>query len=119
MTWLDRPYDMNGSVSPVVGIRPSDTAMCMNAVRPIVAVSPTARYCPKGSAAVLAMRKPSQQNSENSATTTQHAEESPLLADGAEQKIGVGVGQVAQLLLPLAEPDAEESAPSRSRRATG
>ena len=66
ITWLDRPYDMNGSVSPVVGIRPSETAMCMNAVSPIVAVSPTARYCPKGSAAVRAIRKPSQQNSANS-----------------------------------------------------
>jgi hypothetical protein len=44
ITWLDRPYDMNGRVRPVVGIRPSDTAMCMKAVSPTVAVRPTARY---------------------------------------------------------------------------
>ena len=61
---------MNGSVSPVVGMSPSDTAMCMNAVSPMVAVSPTARYCPNGSAAVFAMRNPSQQNSAKRSTTT-------------------------------------------------
>ena len=53
---------MNGSVRPVVGISPSDTAMCMNAVSPTAAVSPAARYWPNGSSAVRAMRKPSQQN---------------------------------------------------------
>ena len=47
ITWLDRPQDMNGSVSPVVGIRPSDTAMCMKAVSPMVVVRPTG-YCPNG-----------------------------------------------------------------------
>jgi hypothetical protein len=60
---------MNGKVRPVVGMRPSDTAMCMNAVSPIVAVSPTARYWPNGSAAVRAILNPSQQKSENRATT--------------------------------------------------
>src|SRR5215211_4972182 len=69
ITWLERPYDMKGKVRPVVGIRPSDTAMCMKAVKPIVAVSPTARYWPNGSAAVLAIRKPSQQKSANRDTT--------------------------------------------------
>ena len=110
ITWLERPYDMNGSVSPVVGISPSDTAMCMNAVSPIVAVSPTARYCPNGSDAVRAIRKPSQQNSANSEDHDQHAEESPLLADRAEQEIGVGVRQIAELLLALPEAGAEEPA---------
>jgi hypothetical protein len=71
ITWLDRPYDMNGNVRPVVGISPNDTAICMNAVSPIVAVSPTARYCPNGSDAVRAIRKPSQQNRAKRATTTQ------------------------------------------------
>ena len=71
ITWLERPYDMNGNVSPVVGIRPSDTAMCMKAVSPMVAVSPTARYWPNGSVTVRAMRKPSQQNRAKRATTTQ------------------------------------------------
>ena len=47
ITWLDRPYDMNGSVSPVVGIRPSDTAMCMNAVSPMAAVSPDGEILPE------------------------------------------------------------------------
>jgi hypothetical protein len=69
ITWLDRPYDMNGRVSPVVGMSPSETAMCMKAVRPIVAVRPTARYCPKGSDAVRAIRNPSQQNRANRNTT--------------------------------------------------
>ena len=110
ITWLERPYDMNGSVRPVVGISPSETAMCMNAVSPIVAVRPTARYWPKGSAAVRAIRNPSQQNSANRKTTTQHADESPFLADGAEQEIGVGVRQIAELLLSLAEAGAEQPA---------
>jgi hypothetical protein len=61
---------MKGSVRPVVGMSPRETAMCMKAVSPIVAVSPTARYCPKGSVAVRAIRKPSQQKSEKRATTT-------------------------------------------------
>ena len=69
MTRLVRPYDMKGSVRPVVGISPSDTAMCRNAVSPTALVRPTARYCPNVSAAVRAMRKPSQQKSENSSTT--------------------------------------------------
>src|SRR3954452_9740467 len=69
ITWLERPYDMNGNVSPVVGMRPSDTAMCMNAVSPIVAVSPRARYWPNGSDAVRAMRKPSQQKRAKRNTT--------------------------------------------------
>ena len=75
ITRLDRPYDMNGSVRPVVGIRPSDTAMCMNAVSPIVAVRPTARYCPNGSGAVRAMRKPSQQKS---AKSSDHERRTPM-----------------------------------------
>ena len=110
ITWLDRPYDMNGSVSPVVGIRPSDTAMCMKAVSPMVAVRPTARYCPNGSAAVRAIRNPSQQNSANSEHDDEHADESPLLADRAEEEVGVGVRQIAELLLALAEAGAEQSA---------
>ena len=53
--------DMKGKVRPVVGMRPSDTAICMKAVRPMTPVSPTARYCPNGSVVVRAIRKPSQQ----------------------------------------------------------
>ena len=60
---------MNGSVSPVVGIRPRETAICMKAVSPMAQVSPTARYCPNGSTAVRAIRKPSQQKRANSETT--------------------------------------------------
>ena len=58
------------------------------------------------------MRKPSQQKSANRNTTTQHAGEAPLLADGAEEEVRVRIGQIAQLLLPLPEPGAEE--PARS-----
>src|SRR5262249_4342983 len=71
ITWLERPYDMNGSVSPVVGMRSSETAMCIKAVNPIVAVRPAARYWPNGSAAVFAIRNPSQQNNVKAATTRQ------------------------------------------------
>ena len=101
---------MNGSVRPVVGIRPSDTAMCMKAVSPIVAVRPTARYWPNGSDAVRAIRNPSQQNRANSEHDDEHADEAPLLADGAEEEVGVGVRQVAELLLALPEAGAEEAA---------
>src|SRR2546421_258870 len=41
----------------------------------------------------------------------QHTQESPLLADGREDEIGVGVRQVAEFLLALPEADAEQ--PSR------
>ena len=111
MTRLERPYDMNGSVSPVVGIRARDTAMCMTAVIPTMAVIPTARNCPKGSGALRAIRNPSQRKTPKSSTTSTHAQESPLLADRAEQEVGVGVGQ-EELLLALAETHPEE--PARS-----
>jgi hypothetical protein len=62
---------MKGNVRPVVGIIPSETAMCMKAVRPTVAVRPTARYWPNGSAAVFAIRNPSQQKIPNRSTRRQ------------------------------------------------
>ena len=114
ITWLERPYDMNGSVSPVVGIRPSDTAMCMNAVRPMVAVSPTARYWPNGSVAVRAMRKPSQQNRAKRDNHDADTDESPLLTDGAEEKIRVRVRKVPELLLAFSKADAEQLARANS-----
>jgi hypothetical protein len=39
---FERPYETNGSVSPVVGKRPITTPMCKNAVNTVVNVSPTA-----------------------------------------------------------------------------
>ena len=110
ITWLERPYDMNGSVRPVVGISPSDTAMCMNAVSPIVAVRPTARYWPNGSG--RGARDPEAEPAEQREQEhhDEHADESPLLADGAEEEIGVRVRQIAELLLSLAEAGAEQAA---------
>src|SRR6266704_5308033 len=40
----------------------------------------------------------------------EHAEEAPLLADGRKDEVRVCVGQVAELLLALSEPDPEEPA---------
>src|SRR5438046_3989066 len=39
----------------------------------------------------------------------EHAEKAPLLADRRENEVGIGVGQVAELLLPLAQSDAEQA----------
>ena len=38
----------------------------------------------------------------------QDAEKSPFLTDGAEQEVGIGVRQIAQLLLAFPESDAED-----------
>src|SRR2546426_1208391 len=40
----------------------------------------------------------------------EHAEEAPLLADGRKDEVRVCVGQVAELLLALSQPDPEEPA---------
>ena len=103
---------MNGRVRPVVGMRLRVTAMCMRAVTPTAAVSPVARYWPNGSSAVRAIRNPSQQNTPNSSTHQQQPQEPPLLPDGAEDEVGVGVGQIAEFLLALSEADAEDAARS-------
>ena len=75
---------------------------------PISAVSPAASSWPNGSRAERAMRKPSQMKRPNPTASTQHADEAPLLADRGEDEIGVGVRQVAELLLALADPHAEQ-----------
>ena len=48
----------------------------------------------------------------------QHSQEAPLLTDGAEEKVGVRVRQIAQLLLPFPEADPEAACPSRCPPAT-
>ena len=72
---------MNGSVSPVVGIIPIVTAIWRKAVIPIPEVIPTARYWPNGSAAVRAIRNPSQTNAEKRrmiAVTPMNPHSSPI-----------------------------------------
>src|SRR5688572_11447967 len=59
-TRLDRPYEMNGSVSPVVGSSPTTTPMCRYAVITTVTVRPMATSCRNGDHADRAIRKPSQ-----------------------------------------------------------
>ena len=66
ITSPERPYDMKGRLRPVVGMRPRLTARVQQPASATVAVMPAARYWPKGSGAVLAIRKPSQQKMANS-----------------------------------------------------
>src|SRR5262245_19239888 len=53
---LERPYDMKGSVTPVVGTIARLTAMCRSACTTIRLVTPTASRKPKRSRALRAMR---------------------------------------------------------------
>src|ERR1051326_597825 len=57
-TRFDRPYEMKGSVSPVVGSNPSTTPMWMYAVSTVVKVSPIATSGRNCDLACRAMRKP-------------------------------------------------------------
>ena len=58
-TRFERPYETNGSVSPVVGSSPMTTPMCRYAVSTVMNVSPTATSCRNGDRALRAMRNPS------------------------------------------------------------
>ena len=64
---LERPYEMNGRVTPVAGSRARLTPIWRMAARLISATRPVARNCPNGSGAVRAMRNPAQMNAPNSA----------------------------------------------------
>jgi hypothetical protein len=58
-TRFDRPYEMNGSVSPVVGSSPITTPMWRYAVSTIVGRDPDGEQPLERRRRVLAMRKPS------------------------------------------------------------
>src|SRR3989454_9794764 len=78
----DRPYDMNGSVTPAAGITARLTPMCTTTLSPIITLIPVASSCPKGSLAWRAIRKPSQTNVPNSsamASTPRKPHSSPMV----------------------------------------
>ena len=64
------PYEMNGSVIPVIGSRLATTAMFTQAWKAIQTVTPVARRPPTASGAPIAMRMPLKAMTRNSATTT-------------------------------------------------
>ena len=109
-TMFERPYDTNGSVSPVVGSSPITTPMCRYAVSTVTKVSPTATSCRKGERAWRAMRKPSSPYAAKAIVIAGEPEEAPLLADVAGDEVAVRKRQEAVLLPPLPEADAEQPA---------
>jgi hypothetical protein len=63
------PYEMNGSVMPVIGTRLATTAMFSQAWKPSQAVIPVASSAPSVSGARSAMRMPLNARSRKSTTT--------------------------------------------------
>src|SRR5258706_898015 len=61
----ERPYDMNGSVTPVAGMTARLTPRCSTTLRPIITLIPVASSWPNGSDAWRAIRKPSHTNVPN------------------------------------------------------
>src|SRR6185437_4330010 len=78
----DRPYDMNGKVTPVAGITARLTPICSTTLSPTITLIPVASSWPNGSCALRAMRKPSQTNVLNSsaiASTPRKPHSSPIV----------------------------------------
>ena len=105
-----RPNHTNGSVSPVVGSSPITTPMCRNAVLTVVVVSPIARSCWNGVRACLRDAEPEPAVEREEQRHASDAHEAPLLADAAADEVVVREREEAELLPPLAEPDAEPAA---------
>ena len=110
-TRLERPYEMNGSVRPVVGSRPITTPMCRNAVSTVVNVSPTATSWRNGVRAWRAMRNPSSAYSAKAIVMRRRVPTKPhssptLLAD----EVAVGKRDEVRLLHSLPEAAAEPAA---------
>ena len=77
---------------------------------------PAASRWPNGSLAASAIENPAQAIAANPATTSERAEQPELLADDREDQVGVRLGQVAELLHALAEPDAGQPARAEAHR---
>lgn len=58
MSKLEPPYDKNGSVTPVTGIRPTTTIKLREAWNAIPKVIPNAKYLPNKSGQFLAILNP-------------------------------------------------------------
>src|SRR5688500_19408352 len=58
-SWLERPYDRNGSGNAVVGMWPVLAAMCINAVTATAGLRSIGRVWPYGNGAVCAIRNES------------------------------------------------------------
>src|SRR4029077_12051481 len=66
----ERPYDMNGSVTPVAGMTARLTPMCTTTLNPTLTLMPGATNCPNRFVALRARRNPSHTNVPKSSAIT-------------------------------------------------
>ena len=89
---------MNGSGLPVTGKTPVTAAMFSTAWNASMPVSAPATSRPKGSRAPIAMRMPAYEQDGEGQHDRERADQPGLLADDREDEVGVGLGQVEELL---------------------
>src|SRR6266487_141617 len=106
-TRLEPPYETKGSGIPVSGASPSTAARLITAWAQTSAVRPAASRFPKGSLQRSATRRPAYAKVAYAASSAAAAE---LLADDREDHVRVRLGQVVDLLDPLAETASEDPA---------
>jgi hypothetical protein len=106
-TRFDRPYDTNGSVSPVVGKEPHDDADVQVGGDHGGRGEPDREEAQEGGARPLRDPEPEPPVERERAHERDHPDEAPLLAHVAPREVGVAEREEAVLLPPLsvAHPD--------------
>ena len=101
------PKEMNGSGSPLVGSAPMTTPRFTSVWVASISGEPEREVAAEGIRRAQADAQPPPDEQREERDDADGADQPQLLADDGEDEVGVGLGQVEELLLRLPEPAAE------------